>query len=394
MPWPIPTLTPIQRPQPISLATWLPILFAVAATVAAAVLMLWPHGKSTQTAAFWVLLIGAPACACGLLAGWRLNRWEGEQVAAEESERERDRVELLWRDWCRRHLSVAHAEAFLPQAIEVAALADRDADVPVNLSRSIGFDWAKNTPREHKCQVLLDRVAAGFNDRLKELREVEVMLVLDDRSFVGQDVWKSEVKRVFGKVMEGVEVDVDVVFGLDCAAWVAENIDSVDAPAKLVIAAQLWHGNDDHTFSEGAAAVLFEPRTASIGQRANLSAPVEGHVLRPMTTGDETLKTDLSQLAAMQVTPDKLTHVWFAGCREPLTVAATASLDSLQKETPVARLIDHVTGNPGPVSGWIALAIALESGRQNPGLQLVASHETGSDQTQLYIVAPGRFEGN
>jgi hypothetical protein len=163
MPWPIPTLTPIQRPQPISLATWLPILFAVAATVAAAVLVLWPHGKSTQTAAFWVLLIGAPACACGLLAGWRLNRWEGEQVAAEESERERDRVELLWRDWCRRHLSVAHAEAFLPQAIEVAALADRDADVPVNLSRSIGFDWAKNTPREHtnarSCLIGLRRVS-------------------------------------------------------------------------------------------------------------------------------------------------------------------------------------------------------------------------------------------
>jgi hypothetical protein len=386
MPWPIPTLTTIKRPQPISLRIWLPVLVAVAASSAAAVLKLWPVGTSTHTVVFLVLLIGAPTVAVGLLFGW-----EHEQLTAEESEHEKQRIEFLWRDWCRRHLPVYYAEAFLPQTLNAAKLGDRDAKLPVSTSRSASFDWGKDKTTEQRRADLLGRIAARFKNKLTGLHEIALTLVLDKASFADETAWTVEAKWIFETAVKGVKFNVGATSATDCADWIERHIDVDESPARLIVAAQLWYGEGEQVFSEGAAAILFAPRTTA--SEAAPSPPVADYVLRPMTTGNETLKADLLKLIEMQVTPHRLSHVWFTGCDDDFEVAVTGSLNSPEAKVLDCR-VDSFVGLPGPVSGWIALSLALEAGKSIPDPQLVVWRQTGGDQTRLCVVAPGEFEGN
>jgi hypothetical protein len=355
--------------------------------------MLWPRNQSTQTMTFWVLLIGAPACACGVLFGWRLNRWEQEQLSAEESEREIERVGSLWRDWCRHALPVDHAAGFLPQAVDAGSIGDHDVALPVNANRAEGFDWAKNKTGAQRRSALLGRIAARFEGRLTGFREIALTLVLDDVSLADESTWKTEARRIFEEAVPGVDFNVDVAMAADCAEWIEQYIDVDELPARLIVAAQVWSGEGHHDFSEGAAAILFGSRTAGSGRSGTSAAPAAGYLLRPMTTGDETLKADLSQLVKMQVMPDRLTHIWFTGCGDAFEVATSASLSSPETKV-VDGLVDSLAGLPGPVSGWIALSLALEAGKSIPYPQLVVCRQKGRDQTRLCVVVPAEFEGS
>ncbi|PCE27315.1 hypothetical protein BWP39_02125 [Paraburkholderia acidicola] len=392
MSWPVPTLTTIERPPPVSVRVWLSLLVAAAATTAAAVLMLWPHGQSTGTVIFWVLLVGAPLCTCTLLFGWRLSRWEQEQLNAEESEQEKERVESLWRDWCRRALSVDCAAGFLPQAVGADRLGDRDAMLPVNMNRAVGFEWAKDKTGAQRRSELLHRVASRLAHRLTDFRAIALTLILDGVSLADEEAWEAEATRIFSEAAPGVDFHVDFAMETDCVEWIGPHIDADELPPRLVIAAQLWHGEGDHAFSEGAAAILFGSRTGS-GRTETPAAPAAGYILRPMTTGDELLKADLSQLMEMQVMPRRLTHVWFTGCSDAFEVATSASLSS-PETTIVDVLLDSVAGVAGPVSGWIALSLALEAGQSNPNPQLVVGRQPGRDETRLCVVTSGEFEEN
>ncbi|APR35971.1 hypothetical protein BTO02_11685 [Paraburkholderia sp. SOS3] len=393
MSWPIPTLATIERPQPVSARVWLPALLVVAAATAAAVLTMWPHDRSTHTTAFWALLIGAPVCACGLLFGWRLNAWEQQQLIAEESEREKQRLESLWRDWCRRCLPVVHAAAFLPRSIDAASLRDRDAMLPVNTNRATGFDWAKGKTAAERRSALLARIAARFEDRLSACREFTLTLILDEASLAEEAAWQAEARRMFERTVPGVEFEVDMATATDCAEWIEQYIDVDELPARLIVAAQLWSGDGGQAFSEGAAAILFGSRANGYGREGAPIAPAAGYVLRPMTTGDETLKADLAQLMEMQLTTERLTHVWFTGCGDAFEVATTASLSSPETRI-VERLVDSFIGLPGPVSGWIALSLALEAGESIRDSQLIACRQAGAQPARLCVVAPGEFEDN
>jgi hypothetical protein len=82
MSWPIPVFPKIEYPKPISFRGWLPTLVAITSGAVAAVLLVWPHGKLTNTFQFWATLIGAPLAACALVFGWRYNEWEEAQTEA------------------------------------------------------------------------------------------------------------------------------------------------------------------------------------------------------------------------------------------------------------------------------------------------------------------------
>ncbi|MFL6702123.1 MAG: hypothetical protein ACJ8I3_07630, partial [Paraburkholderia graminis] len=143
MSWPIPVFTKIDYPKPISLRIWLPTLAIIGASAAGAVLMLWPHGKPTNTLVFWATLVGAPLVACALTFGFKLDHWEDEQTDAEESEKEQKRLAELWREWTRRHLSIVDVAVFPASTNEVDKFVNAKVDIPTNSGRSVTFDWAK-----------------------------------------------------------------------------------------------------------------------------------------------------------------------------------------------------------------------------------------------------------
>jgi hypothetical protein len=218
-------------------------------------------------------------------------------------------------------------------------------------------------------------------------------LILDEASFADQATWEAETKEAFEQALKGVDFNVEAVLATDCAKWIAGHIDVDGLPARLVVAIQSWRGEEEQVFSEAAAAILFASRPAGFAREGALSAPVVGHVLRPVTTGEETLKDDLSQIVAMQVAPDKLTHVWLTGCSEAFGTATLTALNSPENKV-IDRLVDSIIGLPGPLRGWIALSIALEMGKSLPGPQLVVWRDAGRNSTQMCVVASGEMDEN
>lgn len=377
MSWPIPVFTKIEYPKPISLRVWLPTLFAIASAAVAAVLLLWPHGKPTNTPQFWCTLFGAPLVACALVFGIRLNDWEDEQTDAEEAEREQGRLRGMWREWSRRNLHVIDAAAFPAATSAIAKFAESEIDLPSQKERNIAFRWAKNRASAFRRTRLLRLVAVRFAHALRTRKEVVVTLMLDDASLGQARAWRECAMRVLGGFAPGVKFRVEAQSATDGVQWITQLVGTVDPATRLVIAAQFWADKEDeHEFSEGAAAFLIEP-----------DIPKAGSILRPMTSAGDTLETGLSQIEQIQMSPDRIRQVWSTGCDEDESTAIRSALAPDPADMPTERLLDTPLGNAGPASGWIALAIAMEAMRGG-GPQLVAWREPKSESLYLCTISP------
>lgn len=356
---------------------WLPTLVAIASGAVAAVLLLWPHGKPTNTVQFWGGLIGAPLVACALVFGPRLNRWERHQTNAEETEREHERLRGMWRDWSRRHLRVVDAAAFVAATNEIDKFGEAKIDLPSNKDRIIEFRWAMDLSAADRRRRLLQLVAERFSDALLTRSEIFISLMLDDVSLKQAESVRQQAKNVFGELVPGVVFNVEAQSATDGAPWITERVDRIETTTRLVIAAQFWADKvDRHSFSEGAAAFLIEP-----------GASAAGSIFRPMTSARNTLEADLEQIKQYQAPAVPLTQVWFAGCEDGESTAIRSALTADPKKSVVERLLDGLLGVPGPVSGWIALAIAMEAMRGG-GPQLVAWREPESESLHLCTVSP------
>ncbi|KGC70200.1 hypothetical protein DP57_5997 [Burkholderia pseudomallei] len=374
MPWPIPVFSKVEYPKPISFRVWVPPLIALAAGTAGAVLLLWPHGKPTQTIQFWSLLIGAPLIACAFAFGVRLNPWEHDQTVAEETEQEQQRIMGLWRTWCRRKLYIVSAAAFLPVEEEATSFSGARADLPVNLDRTIGFTWARNRSLAVRRTRLIHLVGMHFSEVIRGRQKILVTLMLDSASNEHADIWTERVQRVFKRFVPDVVIQVETQVATGAAQWLTKQVDLVHVEPRLVIAAQMWPDDEvDHAFSEGGAALLIDP---SNGQA--------GYIFRPMTSTADTLETDMQQLVQMQIGADRVGYAWFTGCPDD-SITITGVLSSDPKAPLIGRSVDHIVGLPGQASNWIALATAVEASNENEQ-HVVAWREPGDESLYLCMV--------
>jgi hypothetical protein len=342
-----------------------------------AVLLLWPHGKSTQTFLFWATLIGAPLIACALTFGPKLDQWEDEQTDAEESEKEQNRLRGLWREWTRRHLPVVDSVAFPAATDEVAEFANAKADQLTHSDRSVTFDWVEGRATSFRRRRLLHLIARHFAEALRSRREVVVTLMLDDASLELAETWIQQTMLVFAHVVPRTTFHLEAQSAKGCAQWITRQVDLVDPATRLVIAAQLWADEEqEHAFSEGAAAFLIDPYASRVGS-----------IFRPMVSTRDRLETGLGQIKDFQVPPERVALAWFTRCEEDESTAIRSKLTTDPKDSTVERLLDKTLGLPGPASGWIALAIAMEAMR-GAGPQLVAWHEGASDPLHLCMISP------
>ncbi|WP_321951733.1 hypothetical protein [Paraburkholderia bannensis] len=375
MSWPIPDFVEIEYPKPISLRVWLPTLVAVALAAAAAVLLVWPHGKPTNTLQFWGTLFGAPVVACVLLFGWRLTQWEDEWKDAKDDEKEQDWLKEGWRDWSRHQARVIDVAAFPAATDEIDRFSAEKFDLPPNSERSITFDWVDGRSATFRRTRLLRLVALRFADELRGRKGVIVTLMLDETSFKQAEEWTQQVLRTLGPTISGLDVEVQLATG--GVEWITQLADRVDTVTRLVIAAQLWLDEGaEHHFSEGAAAFLIDPGATSTGL-----------IFRPMATTDDTMKIGLGQIREYQMARDRLENVWVANCESDEATAIRSALAPDPKDMPGERLLDSVLGKPGPASGWIALAIVIEAMR-GARPQLVGWREPESECLYLCTVSP------
>ncbi len=377
MSWPIPTFIKIEYPKPISVGVWVPTLVAVAASAMIVVLLLWPDGKPTNTYQFWCALFGAPLIACALAFGVRLDSWEDEQTDAEEMEKEQHRLGGLWRDWTRRHLCIVDVAAFPAASDKIAKFGEEKSGLPSVKDRTITFDLAKERTVAFRRTRLLHLVARRFAEALQSRREVVVTLMLNEVSTDQVEAWTQRAERILGRFAPGVTFRVEAQLATGGAMWMTKLVDTIETTTRLVIAAQFWADNEgDHTFSEGAAAFLVDP-----------AATKSGFMFRPMTSSRDTLEHGLSQIVQTQMSPERLRHLWSAGCDFDDSSALRSVLKADPKEPVTEHLLDSVLGKPGPASGWIALAIAMEAMR-GAGPQLVAWREPASESLYLCTVSP------
>lgn len=377
MTWPIPVFTKIEYPKPISLRVWLPTLVIIASCAAAAVLLLWPHGKPTNTLQFWCMLLGAPLVACALAFGIRLNDWEDDQTDAEEAETEQDRLREMWREWSRRNLHVIDAAAFPAATDEIAEFSGSKIDLPSHKERNVAFPWAKGRAPAFRRTRLLRLVAVRFAHALRTRKEVIVTLMLDAPSLGQARAWTECATRVLSGFAPGVRFRFEAQSATDGAQWITQLVDRIDPATRLVIAAQIWADKEDeHKFSEGAAAFLIEPDTSKAGS-----------IMRPMTTTRDELETGLIQIKEYQTPSERPALAWFTRCEEGESTAIRSALTADPNDSAVERLLDKSLGLPGPASGWIALAIAMEAMRGG-GPQLVAWREPESESLYLCTISP------
>lgn len=377
MDWPIPIFPKIEYPKPISWRLWFPTLIVVAAGAVGAVFLLWPHGKSTQTFQFVATLVGAPLIACALAFGPKLDQWEADQTDAEETEKEQKRLREMWLEWTRRHLPVIDSMAFPAATDEVAEFANARSGLPTNSDRSVTFEWGEGRTTAFRRRRLLHLIARHFAEKLRSRREVVVTLMLDDASQGHAETWIQHVTRVFVHVVPRTAFRVEVQSVQGGVQWIARQVDLVDSATRLVIAAQFWTDEErEHTFSEGAAAFLIDPGASHVGS-----------IFRPMTTTRDTLDSGLAQIKDYQAFPHRLALAWLTRCEEDESTAIRSALTIDPKDSTVERLLDKTLGLPGPASGWIALAIAMEAMR-GAGPQLVAWREPESEPLHLCVISP------
>jgi hypothetical protein len=379
MSWPIPVFPKIEYPKPISWRLWLPALVVIAVSAAGAVLMLWPQGKPTNTVLFWATLFGAPLIACALPFGAKLDHWEDEQTDAEESEKEQHRLKRLWREWTRRNLCVVDAVAFPAATNEIVKLRESKANLPSQTDRAVEFARAKGRSAMFRRTRLLHLVANRFAEALRNRREVVVTLMLDTASIEDADSWTQRARYIFGRLIPGVRFRIETQLATSSVEWITDLVDRIDPAVRIVIAAQLWTDEmeeEERTFSEGAAAFLIDPGASRVGS-----------IFRPMVSARERLETGLTQIKDYQVSPERLALAWFTRCEEDESTAIRSAVTQDPKDSAAERLLDKSLGLPGPASGWIALAIAMEAMR-GAGPQLLAWREPESDSLYLCTVSP------
>jgi hypothetical protein len=378
MSWPLPIFSKIEYPTPISVRLWLPMLTAIALATIGAVLLLWPPDKSTHTFQFWSTLFGTPLVVCALMFGLRLNIFEDERVDAEEAQVEQQRLGRLWRDWTRRHLPIVDVVAFPAGENETIRFADIKIALQRNNERSLTFEWVKNGHgAAFRRTRLLHLIARRFSAVLRGYREIFVTLMLDDESLKDADAWMGRTKLIFRSIVPGSTFHVEAKSAREGARWITQQIDRIDSTARLVIAAQLWSSEvGEHKFSEGAAAFLVGHGVANVGS-----------IYRPMVCAGDALDTGLAQIKDIQMSPEQLKHVWTSGCEYDESTAIRSTLTSDPKDMPLERVLDDFLGNPGPASGWIALAIAMESTR-GAGPQIVVWRDAESAPLHLCTISP------
>lgn len=359
-----------------------------------AVLLLWPPERPTDALAFWLLLTGAPICAFGLLFGVRLAQWEREQLIAEEGGREAARLTQLWKAWAGRHLTVHRAVAFLPIAETPGQLVAGGADLPAHVQRTIGFRWRNADNADARRETLLGLVADRFADALAGLRSVEVVLIIDHAARLQEARWTADAKRLLEAAIPGCTASVRRIDAADGIGWMEAHVDAHRKTVQLVVAAQLWADEGEHAFSEGAAAMLVGPAAETGTLRPASQEQAAGRLLRPATWSPAGPIDDVTMMLDMQVKPSPLARIWATGLSRDASAALLMAVGTPTQDRVEAFQLDDVLGVPGPVSGWIALAIALEAGVQVQAHQLVAWQEAGGDSAHMCVVVPEKSQGN
>jgi len=376
MPWPIPVLRPRPEPTPLRWRNWLATFVLVMTVGAALVLLLWPHDQSTQSGKFWILLFGAPAVVFMGMFGARLTYYEHAKLEQDVWAEKRELLDNEWAQWGRRCLRIQASCVFSSAGGQIDQWVQKDRELPVNLGRSLTLGWSFAYSAEqwvtHLLELVIERLGEHI-ERIKDLLVVEILV--DPGTFAAlRDTAFDSAKTLDGiLVKRAIKLPLTVKMlsesGLE---RLYHCVDQHFTAPLLLIAGQ--RATDANSYSEGAVSLL-------IGTTDHRAPTAESHVrvYRPMLSNVEALYADLGQVRRIQGGADNDADIWDTGLdKHALGTIRKASSDAggghvANERDTLENNLDEVAGLAGPLSGWVALGLAIQAATRRQRSQLVVS---------------------
>jgi hypothetical protein len=378
------------EPKPPRAIVWASVFVVVMLAGAGIAMLTWPTGESTDTAWFWVRLLGLPALTwCGTF-GLRLHFYD-ETRQRREAERDvcaDERRKAL--RFAREPLAVLDSVYLTASGSTGVARMMAAGELALNARTTLaGVDAIRHTALEltetrdapgryRTCfNAVLERIAGAVAALPAEV-PLSVRLHLpadvdqDDLLQTWQACWAARDLRPTRA--ELLRIEQGVMF-LD------EWLDIRGGPslerAVLLVAAQL-HDNPAQSNAEAAVGMLLAwaplADRRAMTTRALLHRPVEADASGP----DVALS---NALLWGESSADEINDLWQAGLpahdkRALLQAASDAKLGVSQTSgLSGVHDIDRAIGHPGVCAGWLDMALGLEHAVQTGTPQLMAWHE-------------------
>lgn len=387
-------------PSPPRLIVWLSLLVAFLSAGAALTMFTWPRNAQTGTPWFWMLLLGYPSLAWGVVFGLRLHRYEEARHywAAREKCRHDDYEEAI--AFAREPLAVqgiAYVCAMSSSGVarrmsqKESALEARAPRKPGPVTRHTRLDLAEDKAHADRYelvfQALLEKIRATVRS-LPPRVPIDVQLHLPDESDP-LHLLAAWTKCWADCGLRPVEVTLapadEGLMTLD--SW----LDVPGGPAlerfTLYAAVQL-HDTPPENSAEAAVALLLG--WAPLAQRHGVEAIAMLH--RPVSCETAELVTAIPTTALYAcAAPEDIHHLWYSG----LTKADKSALLKQGSEVGVAAAqaddlpgmhdVDAALGYPGVAAAWLTLALAIENACQDGEPQGIACRESA---LRLAVVRP------
>ncbi|SAL80810.1 hypothetical protein AWB71_06201 [Caballeronia peredens] len=381
MPWPIPTIQSRLKPSPLSWVRWLIAFVMVMTAGAAVVLLLWPSGKPTNSAEFWIWLFGSPIVVYMGLLGARLWYYEQAKIKFEVWEEKRVSIEGDWARWACRCIRAVNACSFLPATHSIDEWLTEEAKLPVNLNRAVSMGWFFAKSPELWLQHLLSLIIERFAEELEShVQKLDVIIILDSDTVSELEDMGFDCKATFVGLLQKRSINLT---GLSASLHDdigVEMIDDwIDRPSfgpTLLIAGQ--RATDSSRYSEGGVAILFSAAASEVHSRTVML------IRRPMQTSTAILRDDFAEVIRVQGETGANVDIWHTGLDKEMQgeVLEVSSIDRHGRAVSGPQFMEHtidsVLGMSGPLSVWIALGLALQAAPRRKQPQLVVASNGAS----------------
>lgn len=392
---------PEVAPSPPRAIVWLGLLVVFMAAGVALALLTWPKGEPTNTAWFWVRLLGLPALTWCVAYGLRLHYYdqETERLQAEREVCEEDRAKAL--QFASEPLAVLGC-AYLTgpgcgdvansiaggKLVLSAQTTQGGTDAVRHTALELQEDQAMPGGRYRACFTALLEQIAGAVEAVPNGVPFSVCLHLpsDVDQPALQNTWQScwvgkGLRPAKAKLLAG-EMGL---MALD------EWLDIRGGPAlervTLFVSAQL-HDSPQQGSAETVVAMLLA--WAPLAERSGLKARTMLH--RPVESQSSGLESALSKVLLWgKATAGEVKHLWQAALLHEdkdalLQVASEIKLGFSQTDQlSGVHDIDAALGDSGVCAGWLAVALGIEHSQQTKVPQLAAWRE---GRLRLAIVQP------
>ncbi len=399
MPVELPELDPPgAEPKPPHPMVWMILFVVIMVADGAVALLTWPKGEPTDTAWFWVRLLGLPALTWCAMFGLRLHYYDQacQRRQSERGVRADDREKRL--RFAREPLAVLdYAYLAEPGRADVArkiaggelALSARTTLAGVDAIRHTALELTEDPEAPERYRTCFNALLEKMSDAVAAVpNEVPLIVRLqlpDDLNQEGllqtwQSCWAAKNARPVSAELLCVEQG---------AMFLDEWLDICGGPAleraTLLVSVQL-HDKPTPSSAEAAVGMLFAwaPLAERYGlkTRALLHRPVETEVSGPDAALSKALMWG-------ETTADEISDLWQSGLsateKRALLQAASDMKLGISQTAGLLGVhdIDLAIGHPGVCGGWLDIVLGIEHAVHTGTPQLMAWHE----QTLRFAVA-------